>query len=207
MSLEEQSKRVVISSRESRRLSRLSEFSLRCTVFLRPARERLTLSEKMVQENEKEVGERIEEAAGGETAARAAEMSRKEKRKAMKKMKRKQVRKEIAEKEREEAEAKLNDPVEQERLKAIEEEEARMREKELKEFEESERAWREAMEIKRKKEVEEEAKREEEEKRWKDLNELRKLEVVLCLLSISSLVRDCLLWNCDGMKECQYKKG
>ncbi|XP_019091735.1 PREDICTED: zinc finger CCCH domain-containing protein 5-like isoform X1 [Camelina sativa] len=111
-----------------------------------------------------------------ERKEKAAEMSRKEKRKAMKKLKRKQVRKEIAEKEREEAEAKLNDPAEQERLKAIEEEEERMREKELKEFEESERAWREAMEIKRKKEEEEEAKREEEERRWKDLDELRKLE-------------------------------
>ncbi|ESQ35832.1 hypothetical protein EUTSA_v10009354mg, partial [Eutrema salsugineum] len=135
----------------------------------------------MEQQNDKEEGERPEEAAGGkegfeENKEKAAEMSRKEKRKAMKKLKRKQVRKEIAAKEREEAEAKLNDPAEQERLKAIEEEEARMREKELKEFEESERAWREAMEIKRKKEEEEEAKREEEERRWKDLDELRKLE-------------------------------
>ncbi|KFK43317.1 hypothetical protein AALP_AA1G109200 [Arabis alpina] len=106
----------------------------------------------------------------------AAEMSRKEKRKAMKKLKRKQARKEVAAKEREEEEAKLNDPVEQERVRLIEEEEARIREKEIKEFEESERVWREAMEIKRKKEEEEEAKREEEEKRWKDLEELRKLE-------------------------------
>ncbi|CAA7020712.1 unnamed protein product [Microthlaspi erraticum] len=135
----------------------------------------------MEQEKEREVGEGSEEAARGkegfeEDTERTAEMSRKEKRKAMKKSKRKQVRKEVAEKEREEAEAKLNDPVEQERLKAIEEEEARMREKELREFEESERAWREAMEVKRKREEEEEAKREEEERRWKDLNELRKLE-------------------------------
>uniref|UniRef100_A0A0D3DNW4 Uncharacterized protein n=1 Tax=Brassica oleracea var. oleracea TaxID=109376 RepID=A0A0D3DNW4_BRAOL len=125
----------------------------------------------MEPRNEKEEGERLEEAMGGfeESKEKSAEMSRKEKRKAMKKMKRKQVRKEIASKEREEAEAKLNDPAEQEKLKAIEEEEERKREKELREFEESERAWREAMEIKRKKE-------EEEERRWKELEELRKLE-------------------------------
>ncbi|CAL9214404.1 unnamed protein product [Arabidopsis halleri] len=135
----------------------------------------------MEQKNEKEEGERHEEAleekeSFEESKEKLAEMSRKEKRKVLKKLKRKQVRKEIAEKEREEAEAKLNDPAEQERLKAIEEEEARRREKELKVFEESERAWKEAMEIKRKKEEEEEAKREEEERRWKDLEELRKLE-------------------------------
>ncbi|KAJ7967942.1 zinc finger CCCH domain-containing protein 5 [Quillaja saponaria] len=87
-------------------------------------------------------------------------LSRKEKRKAMKKTKRKHIRKEIAEKEREEEEARLNDPEEQRMIQLMEQEEAERIERERKEFEERERAWIEAMELKKKEEAEEEAEEE-----------------------------------------------